>query len=237
MLVMSGSGVGGWMASDWRYTPIFVMGAMTFLVLGAVISVYLLIASYGSRAALKALFGLSIFAYLIEGVGVQTGFPYGPFQYVGGLGPLVLGVPILLPLAWVPLMLGAWQIAKNITKTVVATILVSSWILVAIDLVLDPGAVSLGLWKYAVDGAYYFVPWTNFAGWMLSGSLGAWITTHLLQTSKGSLAYWCLPLASSLGFWSMVNIRTGSATPTLIGAALLIGLTYFVWRDERTHVC
>ncbi len=234
---MLGSAVGGWMASDWRYTPIFITGTLTFLLLGAVIPLYLSIASYGLRVALKGLMSLSIFAYLIEGIGVQTGFPYGSFQYVGGLGPLVAGVPMLLPLAWVPLMLGAWQIARRTTKTVASGIFLSAWILVAIDLVLDPGAVSLGLWKYATHGAYHEVPWTNFAGWVLSGSIGACISARILQAYKGSLVYWCLPLASSIGFWLVVNARTGSVTPTLIGAILLIGLTILVWRDENARIC
>ncbi len=225
------------MASDWRQAPIFSVCALLFLLLGGIVSIYLTITSYGLRTALKALLTLSLFAYAIEGIGANTGFPYGAFFYLDGLGPLRMGVPLLLPLAWVPLMLGAWQLARRVTKNTSSIIILSAWVLLAIDLVLDPGAVSLGLWKYVVNGAYYHVPWTNFAGWLLSGSVGAWLTTRALPIAKGSLVYWCLPLASSLAFWSMVNARTGSITPALLGGMLMVGLAVFVWRDENVRIC
>lgn len=231
------SAFGGWMASDWRHTPIFSVCALLFLLLGAIVSVYLAVASYRLRTALTTLVTLSLFAYVIEGIGANTGFPYGSFFYLDGLGPLLIGIPLLLPLAWVPLMLAAWQMAARVTKNPISIIAVSAWILLAIDLVLDPGAVALGLWKYQAGGAYYAVPWTNFAGWILSGALGAWLTTSALRTSKGSLFYWCLALVSGLGFWSAVSFRAGYMTPACIGGLLLIGVSAFVWRDENARIC
>ncbi|MBP6945129.1 carotenoid biosynthesis protein [Patescibacteria group bacterium] len=237
LLVVLGSAFGGWMASDWRQTPIFAVCALLFLLLGAAVSAYLSVTSYGLRTALKTLAILSVFAYLIEGIGVNTGFPYGSFVYLDGLGPLLVGVPLLLPLAWVPLMLAAWQIAARVTNNVASTIFLSAWILLAIDLVLDPGAVALGLWKYQAGGMYHDVPWTNFMGWILSSSLGAWLTTSSLRITKGSLFYWCLAFVSGLGFWSAVSFRVGYMTPACIGGLLLIGVSIFVWRDENTRIC
>ena len=54
----------------------------------------------GARTAAALLASLALFAYLIEYVGVTTGFPYSPFTYGGALGPKVFGVlPVLLPFA------------------------------------------------------------------------------------------------------------------------------------------
>jgi putative membrane protein len=36
-----------------------------------------------------------------EAVGVRTGFPFGHYEYTGTLGPEVLDVPVVVPLAWV----------------------------------------------------------------------------------------------------------------------------------------
>ena len=35
-----------------------------------------------------------------EAVGVRTGFPFGDYSYADTLGPTVLGVPVVVPLAW-----------------------------------------------------------------------------------------------------------------------------------------
>ena len=61
----------------------------------------------GPRRAVLSLLYLSAFGYAIETTGVVTGFPYGSFYYGDALGPKVAGlVPYLLPLSWVPLVLG-----------------------------------------------------------------------------------------------------------------------------------
>ena len=41
-------------------------------------------------------------------------------------------------------------------------------LLVSFDLVLDPGAVHMGLWRFLESSLYYGVPWTNFFGWVLT---------------------------------------------------------------------
>ena len=41
------------------------------------------------------------------------------------------------------------------------------------DLVLDPGAVRLGFWRYASNIGFYGVPISNFVGWLVTGSIAA----------------------------------------------------------------
>ena len=38
---------------------------------------------------------------IAEAVGVATGIPFGRYTYTGTLGPEVLGVPVIVPMAWV----------------------------------------------------------------------------------------------------------------------------------------
>jgi len=54
----------------------------------------------GRRRALLLLgltFGISL---TLEAVGVATGWIYGPYAYTDRLGPRLLSVPVLIPLAW-----------------------------------------------------------------------------------------------------------------------------------------
>lgn len=128
------------------------------------------------RRTVGALAALAVYAYGIEYVGATTGWPYGAFSYGVDLGPMIAGtVPLGLPAFFFPLVVNSYLLVLLLfgdradrgairLPAVVATV-------VAVDLVLDPGAVALGFWSYADGGAYYAVPWSNVAGWLLSASV------------------------------------------------------------------
>ncbi|WP_211225937.1 carotenoid biosynthesis protein [Nocardioides alkalitolerans] len=111
-----------------------------------------------------------------EAVGVRTGFPFGDYAYTGTLGLEVLGVPALVPLAWVMMTWPALLVARRLIGAAgrhrrLATALVGAWALTAWDVFLDPQMVDQGHWTWAhptpglpgVDG----IPLTNFAGWLV----------------------------------------------------------------------
>jgi putative membrane protein len=173
-------------------------------------------------------------------MGVVTGFPYGEFSYAAKLGPRIGGlVPWTLPVSWVPLVLGAVAATERVDRPN-SQLHWLSWgaaaalLLVAFDGVLDPGAAHLGFWVWPTGGAYYGVPLSNYAGWMLS-SLAA---SALLLV----LAPWrqTQPLAGmldsaliSLAFWSAVNAVAGITVPALLGVALF---AFMLWRRSALQL-
>ena len=187
----------------------------------------------GRRAALSVL-ALSAFAYAIESVGVATGLPYGPFYYGDALGGRLLGlVPYLLPLSYAPLAIGAVAAAWNDgsgRNHRLRLVLRAALILTLIDGVLDPGAARMGFWIWPAGGAYYGVPLSNYAGWLLSGALaaivllvtGGWRTAPLPGLLDGALL--------ALAFWTGVAVFSGLVVPALLGAALL---AYLLRRRAR----
>jgi bisanhydrobacterioruberin hydratase len=191
----------------------------TFLI--ALPSTVALFQYLGPRRATLSLLALSLFAYAIESVGVATGFPYGRFFYGDALGPMVAGlVPFLLPLSYAPLAVGAvaatWGRGSRLLHIARAALL-----LVWMDAVLDPGATSLAFWVWTEGGAYFGVPPSNFAGWLLSGTLAA---TLLLTTGRWSEVPKPALLDSasiSTAFWTAVAAFSGLLIPALLGAALL----------------
>jgi putative membrane protein len=190
----------------------------TFLI--ALPSTVTLFRYLGPRRATLSLLVLSLFAYAIESLGVATGFPYGRFYYGDALGPTVAGlVPFLLPLSYVPLVVGAaaaaWGGGSRPLHVTYATL-----ILVWMDAVLDPGAASLGFWVWPEGGIYYGVPPSNFAGWLLSGAAA---TTLLLATGRWSETPGPALIDSaaiSTAFWTAVAAFSGLAVPALLGAVL-----------------
>src|SRR5215207_5421024 len=186
----------------------------------------------GARRAALSLLALSAFGYAVEATGVATGLPYGSFYYGDSLGPKLLGlVPYLLPVSYLPLVIGAVAAARPGSGNRALWIIRSSLLLTLMDGVLDPGATALGFWVWQEGGAYYGVPLTNYAGWLLSGALA---TTLLLATGSWSETPEPTLLDSATiatSFWTGVAILSGMIAPSLLGSLLLVYLL-----GRRSHL-
>jgi putative membrane protein len=183
----------------------------------------------GPRGAAISLLSLSAFGYAIETAGVATGFPYGPFYYGDSLGPRVAGlVPYLLPLSWIPLVLGAIAATapegeRDSTRHRVFWVLSAAVLLTLVDGVLDPGAASLGFWVWPEGGPYYGVPVSNYLGWLFSSSLAATILLALGSRRWGKVPPPPGLLDSALvavAFWAGVSLFSGLFFPAVLGVAL-----------------
>jgi isopentenyl-diphosphate delta-isomerase type 1 len=190
----------------------------------------------GWRDALILFAVLALLALLIEIAAISTGIPYGHFGYSDHLGLKLFGVvPWTVSFAWPPLILGAYGIAANLVHSRMFRVLLTALLLVAFDLVLDPGAVSLGFWKYVDAGSFYGVPLSNFAGWLLSGLVGAIITETMVSYFRPLLPV-PVQLSSSafliIFFWAALAAFAGMLAPAVIGAGVLLGLI-IVWRKHH----
>jgi putative membrane protein len=192
-------------------------------------SVVALFRYLGAGRAVRALLVLSTFAYLIEGLGVATGLPYGAFYYGDSLGPKLLGLaPYILPVSYVPLVIGT--VAATGSRSVALWTLKSALLLTLVDGVLDPGAVSLGFWVWPEGGPYYGVPVSNYLGWMLSGALasalllaiGRWNTTPLPGLLDSAIV--------AVAFWTGVAVFSLLPVPALLGVFLF---AYLLRRRSR----
>lgn len=117
-----------------------------------------------------------------EAVGVRTGLPFGEYAYADTLGPTLLDVPVVVPLAWTmiayPVLLAARRLVRRYAF-VVGGLGMTAW-----DVFLDPQMVGDGHWRWAdptpglpgVEG----IPLTNFAGWLGVGTVMMVVLTVLL---------------------------------------------------------
>jgi bisanhydrobacterioruberin hydratase len=207
----------------------------TFLI--ALPSVFALFRYLGTRRAALSLLVLSAFGYAIEAFGVITGLPYGSFYYGDALGGTLLGlVPYLLPISYAPLAIGAvaasWNddLALNRRSLFIFR---SALLLTLMDGILDPGAASLGFWIWPEGGAYYGVPLSNYAGWLLSGALatalllavGRWRAVPLPGLLDGAIL--------ALAFWTGVAAFSVLIVPVVLGAALI---AYLLHRRSRLRL-
>lgn len=116
---------------------------------------------------------------IAESIGVSTGFPFGTYEYTDGLGLKVLGVPVLVPLAWIMMSWPALVVTRRLVRAAgvagrwarPATAVVGAYALTAWDVFLDPQMVDQGnwVWRYPTPSlpGVADIPLTNFAGWLL----------------------------------------------------------------------
>jgi uncharacterized membrane protein len=126
-------------------------------------------ATRGVRAAAGLLVVAGGGGLLAEAVGVATGVPFGRYEYAGTLGPALLGVPLVIPLAWVMMAWPAYLVGARLTRARAARVAVAAAALASWDLFLDPQMVDAGHWRWADPSPALpgvpAVPLTNYAGW------------------------------------------------------------------------
>lgn len=187
-----------------------------------------------NRRAGLALGTLVAYTYAVEYVGATTGLPYGEFEYVVSLGPMLFGtIPWALPLFFIPLVLNAYLLALLVlgerARSRAVRVPVVAAMVVAIDIVLDPGAVALGFWRYEA-GIFYGVPAMNYAGWVLSAVVAttlidvAFPRTPLLGRIR-NCEYMLDDMVSFVLLWGTINAVYGAWIP--VGVAAVFGVALY----------
>lgn len=179
--------------------------------------------------------GISITSELL---GTSTGFPFGHYSYLNGLGYKVAGlVPFTIPLSWFYLGLasfllarsglaagggaGRYNWARSLAAVVLGSILLTSW-----DFVLDPAMsqTALPFWYWHEPGAFFGMPYQNFAGWLGTGvvfmgvALGLWRTFKFSpELDQGQLTLPLVVYLANFGFALVMSLAAGFYVPIALG--------------------
>ena len=205
-----------WMAGD----RVLHWGVFAGVILqaGAVLAV--LHATWGTRETLRVAAIVMPLAWLIEFTGSTTGIPFGAYHYTATLAPLLGGVPLVIPVAWLMMLPPAWAVASILTGhhhgwrfVGVSALAFTAW-----DLFLDPQMVGWGYWVWDQPGQYFGVPVLNFVGWFIAAGLITlavrpkeppmlpllviYTITWFLQT-VGQAVFWGMPGPALFGFVGM----------------------------------
>jgi uncharacterized membrane protein len=177
--------------------------------------------------------GLSLVSELL---GTSTGFPFGHYHYLSGLGYKIAGlVPFTIPLSWFYLGFSAYIIARAGLETLaipqllkyVGAIGFGSLLLTSWDFVLDPAMsqTTMPFWMWDQPGAFFGMPYQNFAGWFGTGVVFMTVATFIWRMKPLKLAstQLGLPLAVYLGnfaFATITSLAAGIYIPILLGLML-----------------
>lgn len=195
-------------------------------------------AGWRRTAAIAAIVAAA--AWASEAIGSKTGIPFGAYHYTELLQPQLLGVPILIPLAWLMMLPPAWAVAQRITGYTGASkgpsarivfIVVSALAFTAWDLFLDPQMVHWGLWTWDEPGQYFGIPLVNFAGWLLVSALITVLARPPDLPARPLLVVytltWVIETVGLILFWGLY----GPAVAGFAGMGLFVLLG---WRSGRS---
>lgn len=221
-------------AESWPFLPELLRFNPPLILFGTVVMAAPLIVGVVPAINRRALGGIGLlvgYTYLIEYVGVSTGWPYGEFVYGISLGPMVGEIPAALPVFFLPIVMNAYilsllSLGDRAASWVVRLAVVIPAV-VAMDVVLDPAAVSLGFWEYVAGGLFYEVPLSNYAGWVLSATVAVgvldWaVDRTVLEDRLAHCAFMLDDLVSFVILWGLINAWFGNWIP--VGVAVVFGV-------------
>jgi putative membrane protein len=190
--------------------------------------------------------GLSLSSELL---GTSTGFPFGAYSYLSGLGYKIANlVPFTIPLSWFYMGFSAFLVSTTVLRfgtglgQRVSAVFLGALMLTSWDFVLDPAMsqTPYPFWEWHQAGEFYGMPYQNFIGWMGTGALfmtvGSLIWGRVNQPilNRQQIMFPAIMYAGNFMFALILSFNAGFYVPALLGilvGALPLALLYFTTPD------
>jgi putative membrane protein len=126
---------------------------------------------------------LIVFAigFIAEQIGVHTGLIFGDYSYGNSLGFRVFQVPLIIGVNWAILSFGAWHLSEYFTINKRYRFLIGGGLMVLFDLVMEPTAIALNYWNWALVE----IPLYNYICWFGIGFLAMFIFSKFPTKTSG----------------------------------------------------
>lgn len=163
-------------------------GGVVYILLGAVTVAIFAYRTVGWRNWLGFMLPAVFLSLGSELLGTSTGFPFGHYGYLNGLGYKIAGlVPFTIPLSWFYLGFSTYVLARTgleargwnswfskLGAIALGAVLLTSW-----DFVLDPAMsqASYPFWQFQDVGEFFGMPYRNLTGWVGTGALFMTVAT------------------------------------------------------------
>ncbi|MFN3360946.1 MAG: gamma-carotene 1'-hydroxylase CruF [Pseudanabaenaceae cyanobacterium] len=216
-------------------------GGAVYIILGAIAVALYGWQTLGARRLLTFAVPSILLSLGSELLGTSTGFPFGHYAYLEGLGYKIAGlVPFTIPLSWfymgfVCYLLGRAALSArsiNGMAQVVGGITIGAVLLTAWDFVLDPAMsqASYPFWEFHDVGEFFGMPYRNLTGWLGTGALfmaaaSLFWRTEPLQLRRSQLLFPLLVYLVNFAFGAtitLLQLGTAFLLPTLL--AILLGV-------------
>ncbi len=185
-----------------------------------------------------------------ELLGTSTGFPFGDYSYLSGLGYKIGGlVPFTIPLSWFYVGLSAYLIARSGLKVAekptlirhIAAIAIGALLFTSWDFALEPAMsqTAFPFWYWETPGDFYGTPYRNYLGWF--GTSALFMGTAALiwgpKPIKLLRSQLVLPLVvylSNFMFAAGLSLGDGYFIPVSLGLILGVVPAIVLWLKSST---
>ncbi len=99
--------------------------------------------------------------FLVEVLGVNTGVLFGEYTYGATLGFKLLNTPLMIGVNWILLSLSTFAVCSYFLKKQLPIILLSSLLMVLMDVLIEPIAITLDFWTWTAGD----IPLQNYVMW------------------------------------------------------------------------
>nr|WP_066121661.1 carotenoid biosynthesis protein [Geminocystis sp. NIES-3709] len=237
---------------QWAFSWSMIGGGVVYMILGwAAIAIYAYrqLGTFHWLAFMIPALGISLISELL---GTSTGFPFGAYHYLSGLGYKISGlVPFTIPLSWFYLGFSSYLIArvglnklaihswlKDLGSIVFGSLLLMSW-----DFVLDPAMsqTTVPFWLWDQPGEFFGMPYQNFIGWFGTGFIFMTVATYLwnlkpLDFDNISLTIPAGVYIGNFGFAMVMSMGAGFYLPIVLGILLgILPLVVFLWLANQNN--
>lgn len=225
---------GGQTAMQWSMAG----GGVADILMGtAAVSIYAY-RTLGLRSTLMFMLPAMFLSLGSELLGTSTGFPFGDYSYLSGLGYKITGlVPFTIPLSWFYMGFASYLIARvgldiaqkpswlrHAGAIALGALIFTSW-----DFALEPAMSqsAVPFWYWQQPGAFFGTPYQNYAGWFGTGALFMTVAAVLwrktpIKLERSQLSVPLVVYLSNFAFAALLSCAAGFWIPVLLG--LLVGV-------------
>jgi uncharacterized membrane protein len=187
-------------------------------------------------------------AWLAEFSSTRTGIPFGLYHYTQltrGRELFLADVPVMDSLSFTFLAYASFCLARvalaGRAPSRPVTAVAAGALTMALDIVIDPLAVRGDRWflgnlfYYPEPGVYFGVPLSNFAGWVIVGTVGVGLYLALAPSSSGRLAWPGVALYYGvLGFNLAMTAVIGEWRLAAVGAVIHVAVALVIVHFNRS---
>jgi uncharacterized membrane protein len=140
-----------------------------------------------------------IISFGVEAIGVNTGIIFGWYEYGSVLGLKLWDTPLLIGVNWLILLLACSDVANRIHPNPYIRSVMASALMVALDFIIEPIAISLGFWTWEEVE----VPLRNYVGWFITALILQLYYSFTKTKPANSRSLWIL--GAQILFFSILN--------------------------------
>lgn len=164
------------------------------------LSTYLLFVHHsGSKTQFMiGFFSCAAIGLVVEIMGVQTGFPFGNYQYGEPLGWKIFDTPWLIGLNWFLLSYVVYSWLSGFIQNTYLKIVIGAAALTCIDILIEPVAIELNYWSWQSAS----IPLQNYISWFFVALIMQSGLTMMIKNPTNKLAP--VILFSQIGFFLFI---------------------------------